>query len=113
MYFDSEKQKSVDVNLYEIPEEKVSIPPLYNVILIDDNDHTYEYVIEMLQQIFDLSRNTAYEMACEVDFKGRVIVHNANKEEAEFKRDQILHYGPDWRLRRSTGSMDAIIEIAE
>lgn len=27
------------------------IPP-YNVVLLDDNDHTYEYVIEMLRAVF-------------------------------------------------------------
>ncbi len=111
MYFDCKEQRAVD--LYEIPEVKVEKFSLYNVILIDDDNHTYEYVIEMLQKIFDISKTTAYEMACEVDFTGKVIVYNANKEEAEFKRDQILRYGPDWRLKRSTGSMNAIVEIAE
>ena len=24
--------------------------PLYHVILLDDNDHTYEYVVEMLRE---------------------------------------------------------------
>jgi ATP-dependent Clp protease adaptor protein ClpS len=32
--------------------------------------------------------------------------------EAEFARDQVLAYGPDWRLPRSKGSMRAIIEPA-
>ena len=32
--------------------------------------------------------------------------------EAEFARDQVQAYGPDWRLPRSKGSMRAIIEPA-
>jgi ATP-dependent Clp protease adaptor protein ClpS len=32
--------------------------------------------------------------------------------EAEFARDQIHGYGPDWRLPRSQGSMSAVIEPA-
>jgi ATP-dependent Clp protease adaptor protein ClpS len=32
--------------------------------------------------------------------------------EAEFGRDQIHAYGPDWRLPRSKGPMSAIIEPA-
>jgi ATP-dependent Clp protease adaptor protein ClpS len=32
--------------------------------------------------------------------------------EAQFSRDQIQAYGPDWRLPRSQGSMNAVIEPA-
>ena len=37
--------------------------PLYRVVLLDDNDHTYDYVIEMLQAIFVLSLDQAYRHA--------------------------------------------------
>jgi ATP-dependent Clp protease adaptor protein ClpS len=30
--------------------------------------------------------------------------------EAEFARDQIHAFGPDWRLARSKGSMSAVVE---
>jgi len=31
--------------------ERDQMVPLYRVVLLDDNDHTYDYVIEMLQRI--------------------------------------------------------------
>jgi ATP-dependent Clp protease adaptor protein ClpS len=34
--------------------------PQYRVVLLDDNDHTYDYVIEMLQRIFVFSLEEAY-----------------------------------------------------
>ncbi|MFQ5825105.1 MAG: ATP-dependent Clp protease adaptor ClpS [bacterium] len=86
--------------------------PQYHVVLLDDNDHTYDYVIEMLMQIFRHSRAKAFQMACEVDAMGRVIVDTTTKERAELKRDQIHAYGPDWRLPHSQGSMSALIEPA-
>ena len=113
MYFDSEKKYSPSNDLTVIEEEKTGTMPRYNVVLIDDNDHTYDYVIEMLNKIFGHSKKTAFEMACEVDFAGRVIVYTASKEEAEFKKNQIISYGPDWRLERSKCSMAAVIEVAE
>ena len=91
-------------------KEKILCIPLYHVVLLDDNDHTYDYVIEMLGQIFGHNPITAYGMAREVDTTGRVIVDTTHKERAEMKRDQIHAYGPDWRLDRSHGSMSAIIE---
>jgi len=95
------------------PGARVLILPRYHVILLDDNDHTYDYVIEMLTQIFGHRRETAFMMACEVDAAGRVIVDTTTKERAELKRDQIHAYGPDWRIERCKGSMSAKIEPAE
>src|SRR6267154_1638533 len=42
------------------------LTPLYRVVLLDDDDHTYDYVIEMLQKIFIFSQNQALRHAEEV-----------------------------------------------
>ncbi len=87
--------------------------PLWHVILLDDDDHTYEYVIEMLGRLFGYDRQRAYAMAREVDTTGRVIVATTVFEQAEFKQQQIHAYGPDPRIPRCRGSMTAILEPAE
>ena len=87
--------------------------PKYNVVLLDDDDHTYEYVIEMLGTLFGHDVRTAFDMASEVDRRGRVIVFTTHKEQAEFKRDQIHAYGPDPRIAHCAGSMSALVEPAE
>ncbi len=91
--------------------ETKQMPP-YNVVLLDDNDHSYEYVIHMLQSIFGYPREKGYLMALEVDTQGRVIVLTTYKELAELKRDQIHAFGPDQRIQRCQGSMSAVIEPA-
>jgi ATP-dependent Clp protease adaptor protein ClpS len=83
------------------------------VVLLNDDDHTYEYVIEMLQQLFGHPPELGFMMAREVDTRGRVIVDTTSKERAELKRDQIHAFGPDRRLARCQGSMSAVIEPAE
>ena len=88
------------------------LPP-FNVVLLDDDDHSYEYVIEMLGVIFAYQPEKAFKLAKEVDESGRVIVLTTHKEYAELKRDQILAYGADPRLSRSKGSMGAVVEPAE
>lgn len=95
----------------EILERERTIP-LYRVVLLDDNDHTYDYVIEMLQKIFVFSLEQAYRHAEEVDRCGRTVLITCELPQAEFARDQIHAYGPDPRLPRSRGSMSAIIEPA-
>lgn len=87
--------------------------PLYRVVLLDDDDHTYDYVIEMLQKIFIFSSEQALRHAQEVDAKGRTNLITCELPEAEFGRDQIHAYGRDWRMDRSKGSMSAIVEPAE
>jgi ATP-dependent Clp protease adaptor protein ClpS len=94
------------------PREKPRQQPRYHVILLDDDDHTYDYVIEMLGKVFGHDANRAFRMAEEVDHTGRVIVDTTTLERAELKRDQIHAYGPDSRIDRCRGSMSAILEPA-
>lgn len=93
-----------------LSQERLS--PLYNVVLLDDNDHTYAYVVEMLQKLFLVSEAEAFGHAVEVDTTGRTVVITCELPQAEFARDQIHAYGPDWRMPESKGSMSAILEPA-
>src|SRR4051794_15918282 len=95
----------------EVEKEKLEeLAPLFNAVLLDDNEHSYEYVIEMLQKLFLHTASDAFRHALEVDTTGRTVVITCGLLEAEFGRDQIQAYGPDWRMEKSTASMRAIIE---
>lgn len=94
------------------PVQKPRPQPPYHVVLLDDNDHTYSYVIEMLGAVFGYPVEQAYQMAKEVDATGRAIVATTTLEHAELKRDQIHAYGADWRIERCKGSMSAVLEPA-
>ena len=85
-------------------------PRPYNVVLLDDDDHSYDYVVEMLRALFAHSEEKAYQMAKEVDTNGRVIVLTTHKEHAELKSEQIMAYGADKRIQACKGSMSATIE---
>jgi ATP-dependent Clp protease adaptor protein ClpS len=84
--------------------------PLYRVVLLDDDDHTYDYVIEMLKKVFIFTSEQALRHAQEVDAIGQTVLIICELPEAEFARDQIHGYGRDPQLARSQGSMSAIIE---
>ena len=86
--------------------------PAYHVILLDDDDHTYDYVIGMLRKLFGHPTEKAFQLASEVDQNGRVIVDTTTLERAELKRDQIQSFGRDWRIPRCAGSMSVAIEPA-
>jgi ATP-dependent Clp protease adaptor protein ClpS len=92
--------------------EREQLVPLYRVVLLDDNDHTYDSVIEMLQKLFIFTLDEAFRHAEEVDRNGRTVLITCELPQAEFARDQIHACGPDWRLPRSKGSMSAVVEPA-
>jgi ATP-dependent Clp protease adaptor protein ClpS len=94
-------------------DEKTKRLPPYHVILMNDDDHTFDYVIHMMQRLFGHPVEKGYQIAVEVHAKGRVIVDTTSKERAELKRDQIHAFGPDPLLPRCQGSMSATIEAAE
>lgn len=93
--------------------EETRLAPNYHVVLLNDDDHTYEYVIEMLGRIFGYGIEKAFRMAREVDTSGRVIVWTGSLEQAEVKRDRIHGYGADPRIPHCKGSMSAILEKVE
>jgi ATP-dependent Clp protease adaptor protein ClpS len=96
----------------EKKEQKTEGLPLYNVILLDDDEHSFEYVIYMLEKIFGHPPEKGYKMAMEVHTTGRVVVATTNLEHAELKRDQIHAFGPDPLIPRCKGSMSATVEPA-
>jgi ATP-dependent Clp protease adaptor protein ClpS len=80
--------------------------------LWNDDDHSYEYVIRMLKELFGYPVETGMQLAKEVDTSGKVICLTTTMEHAELKRDQIKAYGRDKLVAHSKGSMAASIEPA-
>lgn len=87
--------------------------PRYQVILWNDDDHSYAYVMAMLAKLFGFPLEKGYQIAFEVDTRGRAVVLTTTLEHAELKRDQIHAFGRDGLLQASKGSMSATIEPIE
>src|SRR3954464_12859175 len=90
------KSKSATATKTKPRRRRKSKPlPPFNVVLLNDDDHSYEYVIDMLRVLFGHSEQAGYKLAQEVDTGGRAIVYTTHKELAELKRDQIHSFGAD------------------
>jgi ATP-dependent Clp protease adaptor protein ClpS len=86
--------------------------PRYHLVLLDDDDHSYDYVVEMLGHIFGYSRDKGFAIACVVDSEGRAIVETADEDTVLHHQRQIHAFGADPRSLHCLGSMSAIIERA-
>jgi ATP-dependent Clp protease adaptor protein ClpS len=84
--------------------------PPYHVILWNDNDHSYAYVVAMLQKLFGHPPEKGYQLAKEVDTRGKAVVLTTTREHAELKRDQIHAFGKDDLIDGCKGSMSSTIE---
>jgi ATP-dependent Clp protease adaptor protein ClpS len=87
------------------------LPP-YNVVILNDEEHSYPYVIELLMKIFRHTQPTAEELTTRIDKTGRAVVYTTHKELAELKRDQVIAYGPDPRMQESKGPLRCYVEPA-
>ncbi len=94
-------------------EDTEAVPEhLCRLVLLDDNEHTYEYVIEMLGTVFGYGPEKAFALARLVDTQGRVTLMTASRPDCEAKQSQVHAYGADPRIPTSKGSMTAIVEDA-
>lgn len=87
--------------------------PRFHVILWNDDDHTFDYVIRMLKTIFGHPITAGFKLAQEVDSKGRAVVLTTSREHAELKVEQIHAFGPDDLVLGCKGSMSATFEPEE
>jgi ATP-dependent Clp protease adaptor protein ClpS len=70
--------------------------PPYAVVVLNDEEHTFEYVIETLMKVFGYPQEKSCSLALQIDRDGRAIVWSGSREVAELKRDQIRSAGPDF-----------------
>ena len=84
--------------------------PRYHVILWDDDDHSYEYVIMMMRSLFGHALEAGFQIAESVDNAGKAVCLTTTREHAELKRDQIHSFGRDGLIDRCAGSMSSTIE---
>jgi ATP-dependent Clp protease adaptor protein ClpS len=94
------------------PETQTRRQPPYNVVILNDEEHTFPYVIELLIKLFGHSIPTAEALTLRIHTTGRAVVYTTHKEKAELKRDQVLAYGPDPRMSISKGPLGCYIEPA-
>ena len=96
----------------EVTQQATDLEKRYHLVLLDDDDHSYAYVIEMLGRLFGYGREKALAIAAMVDTGGRAVVETAAYDRVSRDQQRIQGYGPDPRVERCAGSMSALVEEA-
>jgi len=73
----------------ETAKPKLKKPPLYRVVLINDDYTPMEFVVEVLESVFSMERNNATRVMLEVHTKGKGVCGVYTYEIAETKVAQV------------------------
>jgi len=75
--------------LTEEAKPRLKRPPLYRVVLLNDDYTPMEFVVQVLEKIFSLDRTTATRVMLEVHTKGKGVCGVYTYEIAETKVAQV------------------------
>tara|TARA_B100001121_G_scaffold270983_1_gene256630 strand:+ start:795 stop:1133 length:339 start_codon:yes stop_codon:yes gene_type:complete len=71
---------------------KTKRPPLYKVLLLNDDFTPMEFVVIVLERFFDKNHNQAFEIMLTVHKKGMAVVGIFSHEIAETKVAQVMDF---------------------
>ncbi len=74
----------------EEAQPKLKPPPLYRVVLLNDDYTPMEFVVDILESVFTMERTQATQVMLEVHTKGKGICGTYNFEIAETKVAQVM-----------------------
>jgi ATP-dependent Clp protease adaptor protein ClpS len=86
---DNEQTQGYELAVEEA-QPKVKRPPLYRVVLLNDDFTPMEFVVDILETIFGMERSRATQVMLEVHTKGKGICGVYNFEIAETKVAQVM-----------------------
>ena len=88
----------------ESPQKgKPQLLPPYAVVVLNDDEHTFQYVIDTFRKVFGYSMSKCLLLAMLIHTAGRAAVWTGPKEVAELKRDQIRSAGSDFYAQKKVG----------
>ncbi len=102
--------RTADPTVAPSQESSSELARRYHLVLLDDDQHTYAYVIEMLGSIFGYGPEKSFALASMVDTTGRAILETAGLETVTHHQSAVHGFGADRRIPTSRGSMTATIE---
>ena len=82
----------VDTSLATKTKPKVAKPPLYKVLLLNDDYTPMEFVVIVLERFFGISHQAAVDIMLTVHRKGLAVVGVFSYEIAETKVTQVMDF---------------------
>lgn len=81
-----------DGSLLEAKRSKLAPPPLYTVVLLNDDFTPMDFVIFILQKFFSMNREQATQIMLKVHMEGRGVCGVYPRDVAATKVEQVTAY---------------------
>lgn len=81
-----------DLGIATKTKQKTEKPPMYKVLLLNDDYTPMEFVVHVLERFFGISHAQAYEIMMTVHKKGLAVVGVFSHEVAETKVMQVMDF---------------------
>ena len=81
-----------DVQLKERTKTKLEQPPMYQVVLLNDDYTPMDFVVEVIQRFFHASVQEAVSIMLQVHNQGAGVCGVFTRDVAETKAEQVVHY---------------------
>ncbi|WP_435102186.1 ATP-dependent Clp protease adapter ClpS [Arhodomonas sp. AD133] len=88
---EKDPRKEGDVSV-EKARPKLKRPPLFRVVLLNDDYTPMEFVVEVLQRFFQMDRSQATQVMLHVHTRGKGVCGVYSRDVAETKVDQVNDY---------------------
>ena len=86
----SDDPTDADTVIATKPKEKTERPPMYKVLLLNDDYTPMEFVVHVLERFFGINNTAAIELMLTVHKKGLAVVGVFSHEVAETKVVQVM-----------------------
>ncbi len=86
------KRQNQDNPVVEAQRSKLAPPPLYTVLLLNDDFTPMDFVIHVLQRFFSMNRERATQIMLKVHTEGRGICGVYPRDVAATKVEQVLSF---------------------
>lgn len=109
---ESKRVETMSTKPKEREEIKTRTIPPYNVVLKNDDFHSFEFVISVIRKALGYDEQRAFLLTEEAHTTGRAIVWCGPKEVAEFKVEQIQTFHETRNDGTKFGPLECHIEPA-
>jgi ATP-dependent Clp protease adaptor protein ClpS len=92
MMADSDRPGDADSGVLTETKPKTQKPPLYKVLLLNDDYTPMEFVVHVLERFFGLTHAQSFEIMLTVHKKGLAVVGVFSFEVAETKVAQVMDF---------------------
>ncbi|MBM3351072.1 MAG: ATP-dependent Clp protease adapter ClpS [Betaproteobacteria bacterium] len=86
---------------------KPKLPPMYKVLLLNDDFTPMEFVVDVLERLFNKNREQATQIMLKVHTEGAGVCGIYPQDIAETKMHQVVSYA-----RKAQHPLQCIIEVA-